>query len=404
MRLVVLGGSGTSTPELFDALSDWPGGVDRRPPLTVVLVGRSPEKLRVVADACRERVLPGGPAVHVTFRTVRRDALQDADVVLNQVRIGGYAARAFDESFPWVFDLPGEETMGPGGFANACRTLPALVETWDDIARVAPGALVINLTNPAGIVQTAVHRSHPELHVVSVCDSPMPMLAAVAERLGRPLARIRRRYVGMNHIGWYVPESPDELHGLADLASGVDPAAVRIHEALPAPYVRYYVHPDRILAAQRGRETRAQALQRLDAALLAGYEVGATSLPRRGAVAWYRMAVTALLDAWVNGTDQPVIAAVRNEGRIRWLPDDAVLELSHDATVPGRLVACPPVALPPLPQALLTSHSWYEVLTAECAVTNDRDQQLRALLANPLVKSLDQANGLLDAIRAGPAQ
>jgi 6-phospho-beta-glucosidase len=352
MRLVVLGGSGSSTPELFDALSDWPGG----------------------------RIDPSGPAIGVEISAGRRDALRGADVVLNQVRVGGYAARAFDESFPWAFGLPGEETIGPGGFANACRTLPVLAETWDDVAQIAPNALVVNLTNPAGIVQTAAHRSHPGLNVVSVCDAPMPMLAAIAERLDRPLGQVRQRYVGMNHVGWYV----------------------RLHEALPAPYVRYYVHPDRILAAQQGNETRAQTLQKLDATLLAGYGAGASDLPRRGAVVWYRMAVATLIDGWVNGTDDAVIAGVRNGGRIPSLPDDAVLELSHAAPRPGTLVASPPAPLPSLPAALLSAHAGFEVLAAEGAARGGRDERLRALVANPLVRSVDQAIDLLDAISQDP--
>ncbi len=404
MRLVVLGGSGSSTPELFDALSDWPGGVARRPPLEVVLVGRSVDKLCVVANACRSRIATGGPRVEVATSTDRRAALQRADVVLNQVRVGGYAARAFDESFPWAFGLPGEETMGPGGFANARRTLPVLAGTWDDVAQVAPAALVVNLTNPAGIVQTAAHHSHPGLHIVSVCDSPMPMLAAIAERLARPLAQVRRRYVGMNHLGWYVPESTDELREIADLATGVEPEVVQLHEALPAPYVRYYVHPDRILATQQGHETRAQALQKLEATLLAGYGTGTTGVARRGAVVWYRMAVVALIDGWLNGTDEPLLAGVRNNGRLRWLPDDAVLELSHDASRPATLVAVPSVALPPLPQAMLAAHAWYEVLTADGATHDTEAARLRALLANPLVRGLDQAMGLLHAIEEGPTR
>jgi 6-phospho-beta-glucosidase len=403
VRLVVLGGSGTSTPEFIDALSDWPGGVHRRPPLDVLLVGRSSDKLRVVGDACRSRVIPGGPRLTIGTSTARREALQDADLVLNQVRVGGYAARAFDESFPRAFGIPGEETIGPGGFANACRTVPALTEAWDDIATVAPRALVINLTNPAGIVQGAVHRSHPILRVVSVCESPLPMLDAVAARLGRPIAEVRQRYIGMNHMGWYVPESAGELDAIADLATGVDPEVVRLHEALPAPYVRYYVHPDRLLTAQLGRQTRAQALQRLEATLLAGYAAGASDLPLRGAVAWYRMAVIAFVDAWVNGADEPILAATRNGDFIRWLPADAVLELSHIASRPGLLSPLAPVELPPLPRALLAAHASYEVLAAQGAGSGDRTARLRALLANPLVRSVDQAVGIMGAITGGPA-
>ncbi len=71
----------------------------------------------------------------------RRDldrVLDGADVVLIQMRVGGLDARVLDETFPRAFGLPGEETMGPGGFANALRTVPALATAWDSIAARAP--------------------------------------------------------------------------------------------------------------------------------------------------------------------------------------------------------------------------------------------------------------------------
>jgi 6-phospho-beta-glucosidase len=396
MRLVVLGGSGSSTPELFEALADWPGGPDRRPQLTAILVGRSSDRLRVVAEACRARPQGLGAAWSVETSTDRRAALEGADVVLDQVRVGGYAARAFDETFPWAFDLPGEETMGPGGFANALRTVPTLRETWADVADTAPSALLINLTNPAGMVQQAAAREFG-LSVVSVCDSPIVALDAVAARLGRPIGEVRARYVGMNHVGWYVPTSPDELESIADIGTGMGPEVVALHGALPAPYVRYYVHPDTILTKQRGMETRAQALMGLEATLLEGYASSSpVELPRRGAIVWYRSAVLALLDAWLHGSDVPVLAGVRNDRRIPTLPPDAVLELAHRAPRPKCLEPLDPPSLPPLPSALLAAHAAYETLTVDALLPGaDREARLRALMANPMVKSHDQAAGLL---------
>jgi 6-phospho-beta-glucosidase len=409
MRLVVLGGSGSSTPELFDALADWPGGLDRRPPLEVVLVGRTSEKLSVVVEACAARIADGS-TIDLSGDTDRRRALVGADVVLNQVRVGGYPARAFDETFPWRFDLPGEETMGPGGFANSVRTVPALRTTWDDVAEVAPDALVVNLTNPSGIVQAVAKADHPELNVISVCDSPMPVLDRIADRLGRPRGEIWSRYVGMNHLGWYVPDGSEpsaELDRIADLAVGCSPEDVRLLEALPAPYVRYYMHPGPIFDQQRRGETRAAVLQRVDASLLSAYRADPHGeVQRRGAVVWYRLAVLGLLDAWLHGTDEiPMIAGVLNSGKVPWLPPNVVLELPHRGT-PRQLVPLEPITLPPLPAALLAAQGAYESLTiaalrrVPAGPSDDagRDRLIRALMANPLVRGVDQAKVLLTAI------
>ena len=363
-RLVVLGWSGASTPELFDAIVAWPGGIDRRPELRVVLVGRSVDKLELVTGACRSRLAEGratadgGLSVEVSTSTHRRAALEDADIVLNQVRVGGLAARAFDESFPWSYGLPGEETMGPGGFANALRTLPTLRYAWRDVAEVAPDALVINLTNPAGMVLQAAHREFG-LQIVSVCDSPVTHTGAIAARLDRPTAHVVARYVGMNHVGWYVPETFDELDRLTDLAVGLDAEAVAVHEALGAPYVRYYVCPDRILAVQRSAETRAQALMRIEAEMLTGFASGDPHTRRRGA-AWYGLAVVPFLDAWLNGRDEPLIIGTINGGRVQGVPTEAMVEVPVRLPGPGQLASpglagCEgPVALPPLPARSIT--------------------------------------------------
>ena len=401
MRLVVLGGSGSSTPELVDALEGWPGGIDRRPPLTVVLIGRSPEKLEVVAAECRARVRLPGPSLSIETATDRRRALEGADVVLDQVRVGGLAARAFDESFPWELGIPGEETTGPGGFANALRTVPARREAWADVRAAAPDAVVVDLTNPAGIVQQAAEREGG-LRIVEVCDAPATFTRSIAERLGRPVSRVARRYVGTNHCGWYVPESPDELDRLADLVVGMDPSMVRLHGAVPSPYVRYYVNPDRMLDAQRGRETRAQALQRLDAELLAGYAAGPGEASARRGALWYPLAVVPFLDALVHGTDDPIVFGVRNDGRIPGVPDSTIVELPHFAPAPGQFVALEAVPLPPLPSLLLAQVGTYEALTVDALVPGaPPEARLRALLANPLVRDADRAAALLAAIDAG---
>ncbi len=400
MRLVVLGGSGSSTPELADALAAWPGGLDRRPSLEVVLVGRSLDKLELVAGEFRGRAGTAGPSVRVTVETDRRRALRDADVVLNQVRVGGLDARDFDETFPHAFGLPGEETMGPGGFANALRTIPALASTWDDVATIAPGALVVNLTNPAGMVLQAASAGWPDLRIVGVCDGPAAFAALIARRLERPVERVLRRYVGMNHCGWYVPESDAELTVLGDLAQGMNPAIVALHGALPSPYVRYYLQPDRQLAGQLGQASRAEELKRIDAALLAAYAAGPDTMATRRGAAWYSLVVVPLLDGWLHGAAHPLVLGVANAGRLPEAPATTMIEVAHRLQ-PGRLEPLQPPARPPLPTLLLAQHGLYETLTvASLNRSAPPEARLRALLANPLIPDLDRAAAILAQIDA----
>lgn len=401
MRLTVLGGSSVATPQLIDAIATWPAAAERRPELDIVLHGRSLERLRAIAAVCAARLTDLGVAGRCSAAADRQEALNGADVVLNQVRVGGLAARSFDESFPHAAGVAGEETMGPGGLANALRTLPVLRELWRDVLERAPGALVVNLTNPAGIVQQAAEVDSG-LTVMSVCDSPITLTDAVAERLGVTASSVRTRYVGMNHLGWYVPDDPGALRKLDGIPSGIQPLVAALHEAVPSAYVRYYVDPEPLLRAQLAGPTRAQRLleverESLDA--IARKEVPDAS--RRPAV-WYKQAVVPLIDAWLNGSDEVLIAGARNGARVPGV--------SHTAVVEGPVVFPAPrtpwllelAALPPLPAALLAQHATYEGLAVRAALDGDDRSCLRALLANPMVCTVEVAEALNASIRTGP--
>lgn len=137
-RLAVLGGSSVATPELVAVLARFP---TQSPPLEVMLHGRSPEKLELVGRVCA-RVAAQREGLDVRWTGDLAEALDRAGIVLLQVRVGGYKARAFDETFPREFGIPGDETLGPGGFANALRTVPVAAGLGAAIERHAPNAWV----------------------------------------------------------------------------------------------------------------------------------------------------------------------------------------------------------------------------------------------------------------------
>jgi 6-phospho-beta-glucosidase len=136
VKLAVLGGSGVATPGLIEALTGIPG---RKTPIELVLVGRSEEKLALVAGASR-LVAGDDPLLSIQHTTQVEEALNGCSYVLNQVRVGGLAARVYDESFPNELGIPGEETVGAGGFANASRTIPVVLEYARMIERICPQA------------------------------------------------------------------------------------------------------------------------------------------------------------------------------------------------------------------------------------------------------------------------
>ena len=407
LRLAVIGGSGASTPELIDAIADWPGGEVRRPAMDVVLQGRSKAKLDTVAAACQQRLPDGIRDVRISTETLAERALEGADIVLIQVRIGGLDARVFDETFPRAFDIPGEETMGPGGFANAVRTVPALAPLWDMLATSAPDAFIINLTNPAGIVSQAA-TAHTRRQVVSLCDGPATFVDGIAAATGRDPDQVRSGYAGLNHVGFWSDADAGALVRALPATKGIDASDVEEAAALPSPYLRFYLHPERELAAQlAAQESRAQTLKRLEAEMLDQYRSGVDGAEhkRRGAI-WYRVSIVPLIDAVTHGSSHSIVLGLPNRGAVTWAPDDAMIELATNVNADGTLgrIAAPTTSA--VATEWLERHAAFETKTAEALagsrspadVRERRDELVVALAGNPMVPSIEMASSLVDEI------
>lgn len=403
-RLAVLGGSAVSTPQLATALAD--EGVS----IHVALAGRSPEKLDLVAEAFR-RAADG--TLEVSAHTDPASALEGADLVLIQVRIGGLESRAFDERYARDLGIPGEETVGPGGFALAWRTLPALAELFEVCREVAPTASVVNLSNPAGMVHRVATRFLP---TITVCDAPIVLAQRAAALLGGERRDATARYAGLNHCGWLTgleldgrDELPAVLEHLPELAelTGVDADLIAALASVPNPYLRFVYHPERQLRAQQQRPaTRADDLKSFEQKALDAY---AAAEPDLAAVAaqrpapWYEVAVVPLVRALSSGAPLTTIVNVTNDGLLAFLPGEATVEVAADV-VGGEVRPRTPDSLPADARAILEGVAAFDLLATDSILAADRVGCVRALAAHPLVGSVDVARELVDRVerRFGP--
>jgi 6-phospho-beta-glucosidase len=402
VKIVVLGGSGVATPDLAAALASIPG---RQRGIRLVLNGRSEEKLAKVAGITR--ILAGdNPLLEVSHTTDTRAALDGADIILNQIRVGGLEARAFDESFPHEFGLPGEETVGPGGFANASRTIPAVLEYARQIEQVCPHARLLTFANPSSLVQYAITR-YTKVHATGLCDGPITLSQNVAKALGLPLAGLLVDYVGMHHFGWVTgvwSHGKDlldaALENAAVAAPDVEPSITRALRAIPGPYLNYVFHPERMLAKKAGKRTRAEELIDLQDELLAEFDTALASgqapagLAKRKAK-WYQAIIAPVMVALAEERSERFVMNVVNEGAVPWLPDEAVIETPCQVDK-GRIQ---PLAAPPTPaavRALVQRNCAYEMLAVEAIVEQDRAKALQALLLNPIIHTYEQAARTLE--------
>jgi 6-phospho-beta-glucosidase len=406
VRLVILGGSSLSTPLLFEALAQQ----GAQAAYDVILFGRDTERLELV-QRVSHALLAAHPALDLQLSTCTQleEALEGADFCLNQIRPGGLAGRAFDETFPRELapPIPGEETLGPGGFSSACRSVPAVLALGRLLERVAPEAVLLNLTNPCSLVQTALRR-YTRVNVLGLCELPILVMERLSALLGAPRESLEFELSGLNHFSWITAIRqagrevlPDVLARLEEAPRlGLSPAVACALGVIPSPLLRFYFHPEQALAEQQDRPVRAQELIALGDEMLADYrrwqpEAGAlpATLRLRGAV-WYEKIVAPVLLALAERRPSMLPLNIENLGAVPGLPGDAIVEVLA-AITEGRVQPPAPVALPADVLALTARQCAYERLAAEAIAERDRSKALRALLANPWVHSHEQAERVL---------
>jgi 6-phospho-beta-glucosidase len=409
LKVAVVGGGSTYTPELVEGFI---GHSDRLPVDELVLLDPDPERLEVVGGLATRILARHGFAGKIVLTSDLRPAVDGANFVLVQLRIGGQQARLSDETLPLRFGCIGQETTGPGGFAKALRTVPVVLDIAEQTARhAAPDAWLVDFTNPVGIVtQALLDEGH---RAAGLCNVGIGFQRRFASLLEVDPSEVELEHVGLNHLSWEravrvggedrLPELIDRFGD--DLAAmiGVPVSLIRLLGAIPSYYLRYYYMTDEVLDEERarGHRTRAEEVMDIERDLLEMYrDPGLDRKPelleQRGG-AFYSEAAAQLIASLHAGTGDVQIVDVRNEGSIPDLPADAVVE------VPARIERTGPQSLslgPLAPELLGLVHQAkaYERLAAGAAVTGSRDLALKALLANPLVPSFGVAAELLDAL------
>lgn len=217
MKLTIVGGGGFRVPQIVEALAKRPTSEIHVTDLCLYDVSR--ERVRVM-EAVLEQ-LPVARKPRISVADSMDDAVVGADFVFSAIRVGGTEGRVHDEIVPLRHGVLGQETVGPGGYAYAMRTIPVAMELARAVAEHAPHAWVINFTNPAGIITQAM-REVLGARVIGICDTPIGLVKRVARALGEPLSGIDYDYIGLNHLGWLrhaFAHGVDQLPGSSPLPS-----------------------------------------------------------------------------------------------------------------------------------------------------------------------------------------
>ena len=408
MKIAVIGGGSTYTPELIEGFArrdDVLSGVE------LVLHDIAADRLAVVGGLARRILAAQGSSHRLVTTTSLDEAVDAADAVLVQLRVGGQHARLIDETLPGRFGLLGQETTGPGGFAKALRTVPVVLNIAEVVAeRAQSDAWIVDFTNPVGIVTRAL--LDQDYRALGLCNVAIGFQRRFAARFGVAADEVQLDHVGLNHLSWIrqvrvdgVDRMPDLLDTPAaeELAGAIRVPAdlLRTLGAIPSYYLHYFYCTDRAIAEQASGPHRAEEVLQIERTLLAMYANPALDhkpalLEQRGG-AYYSEAAAALVTSLLTGDRAHHYVNVRNNGSVAGLPDDAVVEVPATVDRAG----AHPVPIAPLAPELLglvQAVTAYEVLTIQAARTGDRRVAVRALLANPLVRQWDRAVPLLDAL------
>jgi 6-phospho-beta-glucosidase len=404
VKVAVVGAGSTYTPELVEGFVT---RGDRLPIDELALLDIDRERLEIVGSLAERMMRKAGWGGRLRLTGEANEAIEGAEFVIVQLRVGGQAARFLDETIPLEHGCIGQETTGPGGFAKALRTVPIVLELAELTARIAAaGAWFVDFTNPTGLVTQALlddgHRA------IGLCNVAIGFQRDFARWFDVEPERVRLDHVGLNHLSWERAVFVDSVDRLPEMLSssaeelaeetGTPVELMRSLGAIPSYYLRYYYLTDRVLSEQRAHRTRAEEVMEIEAELLEMYrdpslETKPKLLEERGG-AFYSEAAAALVASLHAGTGDVQVVNVRNQGAIPNIAADAVVEISGSVDRDGAH-PLPTAPLGPEMLGLVQHAKAYELLAIDAAKTGDRTTALKALMANPLVGDYDKAEPLL---------
>jgi 6-phospho-beta-glucosidase len=416
LKIVTIGGGSSYTPELVE------GYINRRNELPVgelwlVDVEAGREKLETIGELAERMVKEAGCDIVIKTTTDRKSALENADFVTTQFRVGGHEARIRDERIPLKYGCIGQETTGAGGFAKAMRTIPVILDICRDMEMLCPDAWMINFTNPSGIIaETILH--HTKIKAIGLCNCAIGMQNEFAKRFDCSASDVYCDFVGLNHLLWafrvlvrnedltkhIIATSNEHSEIMKNIPNvSMDSKFLESLGMIPNSYLKYFYIKKEMLEEcikqSENEGVRGEVVRRVEEDLFKLYDdselkIKPPQLAQRGG-AHYSDAACNLINSIYNNKHDIHVVCVRNKGTILDLPEDAVIERN---SVIGNSGA-QPIGYGHLPlhiRGLVQVVKAYEQLTVRAGVFGDRSAALQALTIHPLVPSISAAIPLLD--------
>ena len=415
MKITVIGGGSTYTPEL---ITGFLARINELPLNELWLMDIDENRLNIVGGFAQRMVESHGSPFKVFLSNDQAESIRGASYVITQLRVGQMHARREDEYLGLRHNLIGQETTGIGGMAKALRTIPVMLDIASDMGNLAPDALLVNFTNPSGLITQALTMAAPQVSVVGVCNVAIGVKMRILESLQKKngekidpsIAELDT--LGLNHLTWHRgfklngqqiwPQIIEEY--IAELKSAESPEfppeLIETLQMIPSYYLNYYYDTAHKLDEQKKwPPSRAEEVMALEKDLLRDYADPQRNSPPEGLLqrggAFYSTAATQLINSHYNDLGETHVANVLNQGAVPNWPADWVLELPCRVDRKG-IHPLPAESLPDVCSGLVAQIKSCELLTARAAITGDRNLLYQALLAHPLGPSSDQVPTVMD--------
>lgn len=410
MKLAVIGGGSTYTPELIDGIITR----HKRLPIThIYLIDIEMSKLEIIANFAKRMIAAAKIDITIEYGTDLRAGVRGASFVVSQFRVGTQAARHRDELLGRKYNLVGQETVGVGGFAKALRTIPVALNVARTILEEAPNAILLNFTNPAGLITQALIQEVPGLTTIGLCNVPWNTRIEIADALGVASTSVNFDYVGLNHLSWIrgvtvdgVDTSAAAIKAFRGLTiekgkPGDSPAwtqsSIDLLQAIPNYYLSYYYSEKAWVEYQTHNPTRASEVMKIEAILIEKFKdeclvTKPEELMQRGG-AYYSDSAAELMSDIYNDAGTTHIVNTLNNGAVPDFPDDAVMEIPAIITSKGAK-SIKTGAMRGDIDSLVRTVKDFERLTISAAVSGDEDCALRALITNPIGPDISDAREL----------
>ncbi len=404
MKACVIGGGSTYTPELLEGFISLSQKLKY---LSISLYDINEERLSIVSEFLKRMIKKSKSGIELTVASNLEDSLKGVDYVINQIRVGGQDARFKDEDVPLKMGLLGQETTGPGGFANALRTIPVVLDIAKKIEKYSPNAWLINFANPSGIITETVSKC-TEVKVIGLCNVAINLQNEFARVLNLPLDDIYLDCFGLNHLtfikrvfarGKDVTE--DAFKKIMPVVSEEYRKILEIFKMYPNYYLKYFYFREEEVNELMGKTRRAEEVSKIEADLLELYkdknlDEKPEILSKRGGALYSTVAVNLIsnLEGLTAGFQ---IVNVTNKGAISDLPYDCIVEIPVFIEK-DRLQRCNIGELPLEVRGTIQAVKAYEQLTVEAAMEGSYRKAVIALSQHPLISSLTLAEKVLSEL------